>query len=279
MKNWKTIRYIIIVILLCFLLWANVSILSNSKWWNGADAWDVEIMKVWWEENWNLIEKIYTNKDYIAQQTEAIDATIAELNWSTYTDEWNTNVEQNQDISAVVEEILATAPIHGNKDARFTILEYSELLCGYCQRQSVNGTIDAVMAEYPNEVNSVHRHYIVHEAALDLASAMECVAELKPDVYYDTLKKAFEQAPASVESIINIASDLGANKNALQSCVDEWRHLESINTMMSQWATLFGIQGTPGNVIIDRETWKYKVLPGAYPAENFIEIIESLKNS
>jgi thioredoxin-related protein len=49
--------------------------------------------------------------------------------------------------------------------------------------------------------------------------------------------------------------------------------------MMNQWAKLFGVSGTPGNVIIDRETGKYNVLPGAYPAENFIEMINSMKEA
>ena len=203
---------------------------------------------------------------------------------AAYGNEWNEEentdtTQQSADVAEIVENLLTTAPVHGDKDARFTILEYSELLCGYCQRQSVNGTIDAVMAEFPGEVNSIHRHFIVHDAARELASAMECVAELKPDVYYDTLKKAFEEAPASVESIINIAWNLGADKDGLQSCVDEWRHLQAISDMENVWRTLFGISGTPGNVIIDRETGKYQILPWAYPAENFIEIINNMKNS
>lgn len=279
MKNWKLIWNIIIIILLCLLLFANVSILSNSKKW---DAWDIEIMKVWWEENWNLIEKIYKNENYITQQTKAIDETIAELNWSAYTDEWNTNAEQNQNVSEIVEEILANAPVRGNKDARFTIIEYTELMCPYCQRHSANKTIESVMEAYPNEINSVSRHYIIHwQTALELAAAMECIAELKSDVYYNVFEKAFEEwtYPVDMDTLKSIATNLGVDWSKLQSCIDEWKYLQSVQDMMSQWATIFGISGTPGNVIIDRETWKYQVLPWAYPAENFIQIIENLKNS
>ena len=42
---------------------------------------------------------------------------------------------------------------------------------------------------------------------------------------------------------------------------------------------MFGISGTPGNVIIDRETWKFVVIPWAYPVEKFVEEIEKLKNN
>jgi protein-disulfide isomerase len=89
--------------------------------------------------------------------------------------------------------MLAKAPVRGNKDARFTIVEYTELLCPYCQRHSQAGTINAVMEEFPDEVNSVSRHFIIHgEEALQLASAMECVAELNPSAYYDVFEEGFK---------------------------------------------------------------------------------------
>ena len=266
-------RYIFVIILLVVLLITNLCILCSKK-SDNSDAWDVEIMKVWWKENWDLIEKIYKSKDYIEQQTQAIDDTIADFNWSAT----NNNSEQNPEVADIVEDILATAPIDGNKDARFTILEYTELLCPYCQRQSTNWTIETVMAKYPNEINSVSRHYIIHwQTALELAAAMECVAELKSDVYYDVFGKAFEAYPVDMDTLKTIATDLGVKKADLENCIDEWRYIQSVQDMMNQWATIFGIQWTPWNVIIDRESGKYQVLPGAYPADNFIDIIESMK--
>ena len=46
---------------------------------------------------------------------------------------------------------------------------------------------------------------------------------------------------------------------------------------VSKWGKIFGIQRTSGNLIIDRETGKYQVLPWAYPAEEFYKIIDSMK--
>jgi protein-disulfide isomerase len=153
-----------------------------------------------------MIEKIYKNEDYINQQTQAIDSTLEQFAVET---ESNTPSESNDDVSAVVENLLATAPIHGDKDARFTIIEYTELLCPYCQRHSTNGTIEAVMEKFPGEVNSISRHYIIHgQTALELAAAMECVAELKSEVYYDVFKKAFEAYPVDMDTLKNIATEL-----------------------------------------------------------------------
>jgi hypothetical protein len=49
--------------------------------------------------------------------------------------------------------------------------------------------------------------------------------------------------------------------------------------MMNQGSELFWVSGTPGNVIIDRETGNYKLISGAYPVENFVEAINSMKNA
>jgi len=48
-----------------------------------------------------------------------------------------------------IEKIKETAMIHGDENARFTVLEYSELLCPYCKRQKVNATIENLIEKYP----------------------------------------------------------------------------------------------------------------------------------
>lgn len=96
------------------------------------------------------------------------------------------------EIKTFVEDMLTSTPIRGDKDARFTIVEYTELLCPYCQRHSQEWTINSVIEQFPKEVNSVSRHFIIHgEEALQLAAAMECIAELNPNVYHKVFEEAF----------------------------------------------------------------------------------------
>ena len=274
----KTTCYIISIILLLCLLAANVLLcLKQTKYLN------FEIEKFGGKDNWKAVEKIYHSDEWEQEQASNIAQTIEQFR-AQYKEDTNTNntIENNSnaDVTAVVENILATAPVRGDKDARFTIIEYTELLCPYCQRHSTNGTIETVMEKFPGEVNSVSRHYIIHgQTALELASAMECVAELKPGVYYDVFKKAFDAYPVDMDTLKTIATDLGVKKADLDKCVSEWRYTQSVNDMMNQGYSVFGINGTPGNVIYDRETWKYQILPWAYPADNFIEIINNLKAS
>ena len=101
-------------------------------------------------------------------------------------------VAWGDEVKNVVEDMLANTPIRGDENARFTIIEYTELLCPYCQRHSQEWTLNSVMEQFPGEVNSVSRHFIIHgDEALQLASAMECVAELNPSAYHETFEEAF----------------------------------------------------------------------------------------
>lgn len=255
------------------------------------DAWDLETLKVWWKDNMEAIQNIYKTEAYKTAQRDAIDSTLEQIaampdteeNTNEYTDEnWdsNTTSQGSEDIKTVVEDMVASNPVRGDKNARFTIIEYTELHCPYCQRHAQNGTINAVLDAFPGEVNSVSRHYIIHgQSALELAAAMECIAELKADVYYDAFEKAFDAYPVDMDGLKNIAVELGVNSSDLDKCIDEWRYTKAVEDMMNQWAKLFGVSGTPGNVIIDRETWKFEVVPGAYPADTFIEKINAMKEA
>ena len=101
-------------------------------------------------------------------------------------------VAWGDEVKNVVEDMLANTPIRGDENARFTIIEYTELLCPFCQRHSQEWTLNSVMEQFPGEVNSVSRHFIIHgDEALQLASAMECVAELNPSAYHETFEEAF----------------------------------------------------------------------------------------
>ena len=247
--------------------------------------YDFNVLSAGWETNLNRMAKVYQSDAFVSYMSDQAAQAEAyfwlDSDEPTYNEEENTNtVTWNDDIKAVVENMLASTPIRGDEDARFTIVEYTELLCPYCQRHSQAGTINSVIEQFPGEVNSVSRHFIIHgDSALQLASAMECIAELNPSVYHTTFEKAFEAYPVDMETLISIAAELGVNQSALQSCVDEWRYTQAVNDMMNQAYSLFWVNWTPGNVIIDRETGNYKLVSGAYPVSEFVNAINSMKNA
>lgn len=168
--------------------------------------------------------------------------------------------------------------IRWNKDAKITILEFTELLCPYCKRQSNEWIIESLLNKYPDDVNSISKFFIVHwEPAFQLSLAMDCVGSLNPWVYYDVLDGAFKAYPVDLDGLINIAVDKWISMESLQKCIDKnkWEYSKFVNDSMSLCGE-FWVNWTPWNIIINNETKKYVLVLGAYPIETFEEAIEAL---
>ena len=164
------------------------------------------------------------------------------------------------------------------KNAKITIVEFTELLCPYCQRQSQQWTITSVMQQFSGQVNSISKSFIIHgDTALQLHSVMECVANLKPWVYYDVLDGAFWAYPIDMTGVVNIAVENWVNKKSLQECIDEWRYIQSIINIMNIWSELW-VYWTPWSIVINNETLRYELISWAYPIEIFVDTIEHLLN-
>ena len=253
-------------------------------------VYDLNVLSAWGEENFNRMNEVYQSDAYIQYATEQAAQTEAYFNLGgdsantadtgDEADDSASITQWGDDIKTVVENMLASSPIRGDENARFTIVEYTELLCPFCQRHSSEWTINAVIDQFPGEVNSISKSFIIHgDEALKLSAAMECVAELNPSVYHQAFEKAFEAYPVDMDTLISIATGLGTDESALRSCIDEGRYTQAVEDGMNQGSQLFGVNGTPGNVIIDRETGNYVVVSGAYPLDAFIEAVNTLKNA
>ena len=258
------------------------------------ESYNFNILSAGGQENFDRMNKVYQSEAYIQYATENAEQAESYFGLNTADSENidtdNSDSDENaynfdvvawgDEIKSVVEDLLASNPARGDENARFTIIEYTELLCPYCQRHSQAGTINSTIEQFPGEINSISKSFIIHgEEATKLSAAMECVAELNPSVYHQVFEKAFEAYPVDMDTLLNIATDLGTDSAALQTCVDEWRYTQAVSDGMSQGNELFGINGTPGNVIIDRETGNYVVVSGAYPLDAFIEAVNTLKNA
>lgn len=249
-------------------------------------VYDFNVLSAGGIETFERMNKVYESEAYIAYAQDNADQAESYFGLSEGADVEGDESDEasinagGDDIKTVVENMLASTPIRGDANARFTIVEYTELLCPFCQRHSSEGTINAVIEKFPGEVNSISKHFIIHgDEAQKLASAMECVNELNSSAYNEVFEKAFEAYPVDMDTLISIATAAGTDETALKSCVDEGRYMQAVTDMMNQGNELFGVNGTPGNVIIDRETGNYKLVSGAYPVDEFVNAINELKNA
>ena len=259
-------------------------------------AFSRALSKASWKvaENWNPYYSThleYLQSEWIIKSITNPSPSTAEKRWNVMimmmrasTIERNTVkiefVEEDNKLEVFSAETLVKLKdkwvIRWPKNAKITIVEFTELHCPYCQRQSQQWIINSVIQQFSGQVNSISRPFIIHgDEAAELSLAMECVWELKPWIYYETLDKAFEAYPINIDELIEIAVDLNINRTSLETCINEWRYNQFITDIMELWSQI-GVSWTPSNIVINNDNWKYKIISWAYPIEYFIEAVESL---
>jgi len=65
-----------------------------------------------------------------------------------------------------------------------------------------------------------------------------------------------------------MAVSLGVNKAAFASCFASDETTAIVNAQVAE-GNAFGVDGTPGNLIVDNQKGTYTKLAGAYPTEAF----------
>lgn len=176
-----------------------------------------------------------------------------------------------------LDSIKANSYVKGNKDAKITWLEYSDLECPYCAKLHNSGTVESLTEKYGDKLNIIFNHFPLafHANAEPAAQILECLAEEKgADAFYSLMKKSFKDEKSTKDYLITEAVTLWANKDTLTKCLDSWKYKDKVKTQMDTWSQNFWVTGTPWNVLINNATWEYEVISWAYPTSAFEAIID-----
>lgn len=180
--------------------------------------------------------------------------------------------------------IKKDAYIEGNKDAKITVIEYSDLECPFCIRQFKESTIKKVHEKYGDKVNSVFKNFrgVPHENAEIEAVAALCAGQVggaeKYATYYQTIlgrSNGGNGTGFSKDALVPLAKELGLDAKKFGACYDSKATLARYDAETSEGKKL-GVQGTPGSVIINNETGEYELVSGAYPVSEFERVIDKL---
>ncbi len=279
-NNNSQIHSLIIILLVLNLIVALAWLLKTDG------AIKLEKLRAWWAENFAAIMDFYKSDQYKQQQNESIPMLLEQMAGS---EAWTNNNQppqaqeptqgQNSVSVEAINNILADGYIQGNTEARYTVLEYSDFECPFCKRHHDNGTIQALIDTNPDTVNYMLRHFPLqnHPNAQIASEATECAAELQgAESFYDMKAAIFTLDNVTRDGIIQVATWLGINQSDFISCLDSGKYTEKVKAQMAEWQSLFGVRGTPGNVIIDTETGRFVAIPWAFPLEKFEEELQIL---
>ena len=112
-----------------------------------------------------LAVQLYQADTYKKQQTATLEQILGSMKTAGTTDSKPTDTTPpaadtttaTQGDTTKFAAIEKDGYILGKKDARISIIEYSDLLCPFCKRHYSAQTIENLVKKYPNDVNMVFR--------------------------------------------------------------------------------------------------------------------------
>lgn len=157
----------------------------------------------------------------------------------------------------------------GNKEAKVTIVEFSDFECPYCGRYATE-TFPQIDKGYiqTGKVRYVFHHYPLpfHQSAQKAAEATECAGE--QGKFWEAHDKLFgNQQALSVANLKSYASSLGLRTADFNACLDSGKFEAKVKADLAL-GTEIGVRGTPAFFI------NGKLVSGAQPFANFKQIIE-----
>lgn len=238
----------------------------------------IEYSKVWGKDNYEILNKLQMDQikqviDYYKQNpdaaNEAQDAQKPSANANNVI----------SDVAALKEGYFT----EGNKDADITWIEYSDLECPFCKKLHDSGTKKAVVEKYAGKVNYMFKHFPLdfHKNAQKESEALECMGELVGgEAYFKMKDEIFTRGTAggegfALDKLPELAAELGADTEAFKTCLDSGKYKDKVIAAMNEGQG-YGINGTPGNLIINNKTGKYEVVSWAQPQSNFESVINKL---
>jgi len=177
------------------------------------------------------------------------------------------------------------APFKGNKNAKLTLIEFSDYQCPFCSRH-VQQTLPQLETDYikTGKVKYVFFDFPLdfHKNAFKAAEAADCAGE--QGKFWEMHDKLFENQKALEGSdLTNYAKSIGLNMSKFQKCLDSGKYASQIKKEI-ELGQKSGVTGTPSFFLgvtnpKDPNVKAVKVIKGAQPFNNFKEAIDTTLSS
>ncbi len=175
------------------------------------------------------------------------------------------------------------APFLGQKNARVTLVEFSDYQCPFCAR-NFQQTFPQIQSEYvkTGKVKYVFRDFpleSIHPLAFKASEAARCGGEQAK--FWEMHDKLFtNQTALTPTDLVTHAKAAGLDEGKFKECLDSGRQAAKIRNDQAEGRKI-GVSGTPGFFVgltqPNLPTVKaVKFINGAQPYANFKDAIEEL---
>lgn len=172
------------------------------------------------------------------------------------------------------------APYKGDKNAKLTLIEFSDFQCPFCGRH-VSETLPQLEAEYikTGKIKYVFFDFPLdfHKNAFKAAEAASCAGE--QGKFWQMHDKLYENQKAlEPNDLTNYAKGLKLDMTKFQDCMDSDKYSNKVKSDLAEGQKA-GVTGTPSFFLgvtnpKDSNVQIVKVIKGAQPYANFKQAID-----
>ncbi len=163
---------------------------------------------------------------------------------------------------------VGNAPMAGGKDAKVTVVEFSDYQCPFCAKGAE--IIGEIKKKYGNKVRVVFKNFPLpfHNQAEGAAVAGLCANEQSAELFWKMHDEMFaHQDQLDVESLKKAAKKLGAKADQFDQCLSSNKYLDQVKADIEE-GKKYKVKSTPTFFV------NGQMINGAQPIETFSEIID-----
>lgn len=167
---------------------------------------------------------------------------------------------------------VGDAPVTGGKDAKVTIIEFSDFQCPFCAKGA--DILTKLKQKYGKKIKVAFKNFPLpfHNHAEKAAVAGLCANEQSSDLFWKLHDSMFaNQDSLDEQGLKNLAKKAGAKMDQFEKCLAENKYLPQVQASMEEGRKI-GVKSTPTFYI------NGQLINGAQPIEVFSEIIDEELN-
>ncbi len=160
------------------------------------------------------------------------------------------------------------SPFTGGKNAKVTIVEFSDFQCPYCAEGAK--VLKKLKDKYGNKVKVVMKQFPLpfHSQAKKASVATLCANEQSMEKFWTMHDRLFSgQSKLKVEDLKALAKNIGLKSDQFNKCLDDNKYIAQVEKDIQDGKSV-GVKSTPTFFI------NGKLIAGALPIEEFSELID-----
>lgn len=163
---------------------------------------------------------------------------------------------------------VGNAAVTGGKDAKVTIVEFSDFQCPFCAKGA--DIVNQLKKKYGNKIKVAFKNFPLpfHNHAEAAANAALCANEQGSDYFWKLHDKMFaNQDSLDTEGLKKMGKEVGLKAEAFEKCIAETKFSTQVKAEMEEGRNI-KVKSTPTFFI------NGQLINGAQPIEVFTEIID-----